>query len=81
MAPVNFFWFGRGTAWALTKQFVGAFLTRRFVRLEVHPYDKDGTPALKLYVITTGTATNRAAATPLNESVPWPPICPGGGGG
>ena len=33
MDPVNFFWFGRGTAWALTKQLVGAFLTRRFVRL------------------------------------------------
>lgn len=80
MAPVNFFWFGPGTAWALTKQLVVAFVTRRFVRLEVHPYDKDGTPALMLYVITKGNEASRASVRPLNESFPCPPICPGGSG-
>lgn len=84
MAPVNFFWFGPATAWALTKQLVVAFVTRRFVRLEVHPYDKNGEPALMLYVITKGNespeARGRNAVRPLNESFPCPPICPGGGG-
>jgi len=65
--PERFWWFEGATVTALAAQLAEA---GEGARLEVHPEPED---KLTLHVIRPGEI---AAAVPLNESHPCPPLCP-----